>query len=341
MDRKTTIAIDAMGGDFAPAEVVKGTILACQQDKEIEAVLVGPLPLLEKELKGYNPNLPIRCLHTDEFLKEGEPPALTLRQKRKASIAMATGLVKNGEASGVISAGPTGGAVASAVTLLGTAAGLERPAIGGPILGFAPETVIIDSGSNIDCKPYHLLDFALIGTVYADKVLGVNNPTVALLSVGAEEGKGNSLVKESFPLFKKSGLNFIGNVEGNDIVSGKANVIICDGFVGNILLKFCEALGVRIGQWLEERLTDENKASKIHEELVALTNITEVIGGGLLLGVNGVVMIMHGRSQAEHFARAILSTKKVINSGFISALNAELEKRQEGRNDQGRNNNQA
>ena len=146
--------------------------------------------------------------------------------------------MKEGRAAAVVGAGPTGGVVASALQVLGTVEGVARPVVGGPFLGFAPDTIMMDLGGNVDCRPDQLLDFAIVGTVYARKMLNIPNPSVALLSVGAEEGKGNEVVRESYPLFQKSGLNFIGNVEGYDILSGRANVIICDGFVGNILVKF-------------------------------------------------------------------------------------------------------
>ena len=230
------IAIDAMGGDYAPEEIVKGAV-AGAREHGVGIVLVGPTELIEKELTKYDSSgLDIEIVHTSEYLIEGEHPAFALRQKRKASILVATKLVKEGKADAVIGAGPTGGVVASALAVLGTVEGIARPVAGGAFLGFSPKTIMMDLGGNVDCRPDQLLDFAIVGTVFAKKMLGIENPTVALLSVGAEEGKGNEAVKESFPLFQQSGLNFIGNVEGYDIPTGKANVIICDGFVGNIVV---------------------------------------------------------------------------------------------------------
>ena len=323
------VAVDAMGGDYAPVEVIKG-IVAAAQECEVEIILVGPLATLETELSEYAiSNLPIKCINADEVIKEGEPPAIALRQKRNASVVVATKLVKNGEADAIISAGPTGAVVASALMILGMAEGIERPIVGGPLFGFSPNTIVMDAGGNVDCKPFHLLNFAVVGCVYAQKMLNITNPTVALLSVGVEEGKGNELVKESYPLFQKSGLNFIGNVEGNDITTGGANVIVCDGFVGNILIKFCEGMGASIARWLETNLCGklpDSEICKISDNLIALTNTADMAGGGPLLGVNGVSIVMHGRSQAQQYTKAVSQAKAVVESGLVDSLNSELTK---------------
>jgi len=323
------IAVDAMGGDHAPAEVIKGVISAVKKGG-VEVILVGPLPEVEKELANYDTsNLAVSCISADEVIKEGEPPALVLRQKRNASMIVATKLVKSGDADAVISAGPTGAMGASALMILGTVEGVERPVVGGPVLGLSPNTVIVDCGGTIDCKPIHLLNFAVVGTVYAQKMLNIAKPTVALLSVGSEEGKGNELVKESYELFKKSDLNFIGNMEGNDIVTGGANVIVCDGFVGNVLIKFCEALGMGISKWLDKRLQGQlpdNEIEKIRFDLLSQTNVVDIAGGGPLLGVNGVAMVMHGRSKAPQFEGAIAQAKTMVESDMIGSLNIELER---------------
>ncbi len=250
---------------------------------------IGPLPILQAELAKYDTShLTISCINATEFVREGEPPALVLRQKRNASITVATKLVKNGEADAIVSAGLTGAVVASALVTLGTVEGIDRPVIGGPFLGLSPNTIVLDNGGNVDCKPYHLLNFAIVGYVYARELLNIPNPTVALLSVGVEEGKGNELVKESYPLFQRSGLNFIGNVEGNDIATGRANVIVCDGFVGNILVKFCEGLGVAIAEWLKinfkGQLSDAD-IGRLSDDLFALTNSADILRVGLYWGL--------------------------------------------------------
>jgi glycerol-3-phosphate acyltransferase PlsX len=321
------IAVDGMGGDFAPEEIVKGAVIAAGE-YGVDIILTGPESLLKKELSKYDCSaVNIDIVHTDEYLIEGEQPAFALRKKRNASIAIATKLVKEGKADAVISAGPTGGVVASALQILGTVEGISRPVVGGTFLGFAPKTLMLDIGSNIDCKPEQLLDFALVGAVYAERMLDIKNPTVALLSVGAEEGKGNEQVKRSYALLKNSGLNFIGNVEGYDIPLGRANVIICDGFVGNIVVKFCESLGKTVDQWLKNTLKEKLPASDLKElsdSLLLATNLADANGGGPLWAVNGIACVAHGRSKATEIARGIGQAKLAVERDLVNSLKTEL-----------------
>jgi len=322
------IAIDAMGGDFAPEEVVKGSVVAAKEHN-VGIILVGPKDRIENELAKYDHSgLDIDIVHTDEYLAEGEHPAYALRKKRNASILVATKLVKEGKAAAVLGAGPTGGVVAAALQVLGTIGGIARPVIGGAFLGFAPQTIMFDLGGNVDCRPDQLLDFAVVGTVYAQKWLNIPNPTVALLSNGAEEGKGNEVLRESYTLFKKSGLNFIGYVEGYDIPSGKANVVICDGLVGNVVVKFCEALGETICHWLQEKLSGKLPREDIEEVvggLLRATNAAEVAGGGPFWAVNGVVCKAHGRSKWQEIAGAIAQAKLAVEVDLVGSLKSELE----------------
>ena len=321
------IAVDAMGGDYAPEEIVKGAVMAAKE-YGTEIILVGPQERIEEELAKYDySGVNIEIIDTDEYLVEGEHPAYALRQKRKASILVATKLVKEGKADAVVGAGPTGGVVGSALQVLGTVEGIARPVAGGAFLGFAPSTIMMDLGGNVDCRPDQLLDFAIVGTVYARKMLNIQNPTVALLSVGAEEGKGNEVVRESYPLFQRSGLNFIGNVEGYDILSGRANVIICDGFVGNILVKFCESLGKTISRWLEDKVRGklpESDVKEIIDNLLLATNVADAIGGGPLWAVNGVVCVSHGRSKSAEIAKTIGQAKLAVELDLVGSLKAEL-----------------
>ncbi len=321
------IAVDGMGGDYAPEEVVKGTVAAARE-YGLEIILVGPKDRLETELAKYDClGLKIEIVHTDQYLIEGEPPAYALRTKRNSSILVAIKLVKDGKADAAVSAGPTGGVVASALYILGTVGGLSRPVVGGSFLGFAPNTIMIDLGTNVDCQPHLLLDCAVVGTVCAQKMLNIQNPTVALLSVGAEEGKGNEIVKQSYSLFKESGLNFIGNVEGYDIPYGKANVIVCDGFVGNIVVKFGEALGKTIGSWLEDKLKGklpEGELKEIVNNLVLATNIADARGGGPLWAVDGVVCLAHGRSKADEISKVIGQAKWAVEEDVVRSLKTEL-----------------
>ncbi len=321
------IAVDAMGGDYAPVDIVKGAVMAAR-DSGTGIILVGQEEKIKEELAKYDTSgLDIDIVHTDEFLVEGEQPAYALRTKRKASIAVATKLVKDGQAQAVFSAGPTGGVIAAALGILGMVEGISRPVLGGPFVAFAPRTVIMDVGGNVDVRPDQLLDFAIVGTVYTRTLLNVTDPTVGILSVGAEEGKGNELVKNAFPLFKKSGLNFAGNVEGYDIPTGKVNVIVCDGFVGNVLVKFLECLGHVEARWLESQLKGklpENDIKEICASLLKMTNAADAAGGGPIWAVNGLAIKAHGRSKYDAIASGLAGTRALIEKDIVGALKTEL-----------------
>ncbi len=321
------IAIDAMGGDFAPEEIVKGSVMGAIEHG-VGIILAGPRELIQPELDKYDTSgLDIEIEHTDEYLVEGEHAALAMRKKRNASIMVTVKLVRDGRAEAAIGVGPTGGVFASALQVLGTLEGLNRPVIGGQFLGFTPETIMIDLGGNVDSRPDQLLDFGIVGTVYARKWMGIPDPTVALVSNGVEEGKGNEVVRETYDLFKKSGLNFKGYVEGNDIARGKANVIICDGFVGNVIAKFCEGLGDVTARWLEEELKDRLSESEIGEIITALRRATipaDISGGGPLWGINGVVCVGHGRSKAPEVASTIGTAKRVVEIDLVGTFEKEL-----------------
>jgi len=324
------IAVDGMGGDHAPAEIVKGCVDAADRFG-VEILLVGPRDVMEAELhrrgarRATGPAISV--VHASEYLVEGEHPAFALRKKRDASVAVAVRLVKEGRADAALSAGPTGGVTAAALGILGALEDLSRPVVGGRILEFTPGSILMDLGANVDCQPYQLLDFAVIGSVYAEKMMGIPDPTVALLSVGAEKGKGNQLVLETTPLLEASGLNFIGNVEGYDIPLGKANVILCDGFVGNIVVKFAENLGKAAAAWLEERLSGqlpEDAVRRLANELRRATNTADTFGGGPLWAVDGVACVAHGRSRAPAITGAIEQAKLAVERDLVGAFRREL-----------------
>lgn len=321
------IAIDAMGGDYAPEEIIKGSILGARE-YGVGIILVGPEEIIRTELDKYDTSgLDIEIEHTDEYLLEGEHPALAMRKKRRASIMVATKMIRDGRAAAAIGVGPTGGVFAAALQVIGTLEGLARPVIGGQFLGFTPETIMIDLGGNVDSRPDQLLDFGIIGTVYARKWMGISSPTIALISNGVEEGKGNEVVREAYELFKKSGLNFIGYVEGNDIAQGRANIVICDGFVGNVVAKFCEGLGSVISQWLEKELQDKLTGNDITGLVTSLKKAmipADVAGGGPLWGINGVVCKAHGRSKAPEVVSTIGTAKRTVEIDLVGTFKKEL-----------------
>ncbi|MCS7207349.1 MAG: phosphate acyltransferase PlsX [Dehalococcoidia bacterium] len=315
------IALDAMGGDYGPPETVAGAVEAVRQGG-VAVLLVGEASVLEAELARRNVGgLPLQVVPAQGVIQEGEPPAQALRQKPRASVAVCAGLVKQGIAQGFVSMGSTGAAMAAATLALGLLEGVERPALGGPILGFAPRTLILDLGSHVDCRPQMLVTFGGLGVAFARRFMGVENPRIALLSVGAEEGKGNRQVKEAYDLFKASGLPFIGNIEGHDLPLGKAEVVVCDGFVGNIVMKLAEGLGEAIAGWLRQRLPQQEALA---QEVYALLNVVEHHGGGPLFGVRGVAVVGHGRSRAPAIARAIHTAKRAVEVGLVEGMEQEL-----------------
>ena len=328
--RRVSIAIDAMGGDYAPQEIVSGAVDAAREGN-VEPVLVGPQSILEEELAKYDiSGLPIRCINADGFIKEGENPALAVRRKPNSSVAIATKSVKSGEATAMIGATATGSLVASALQHLGMIEGIDRPVIGGVLSTLAPKTAIFDLGVNMDCKPRHLLTFAVIGTVYARVFLGIPNPTVALLNVGAEEAKGNRLAREAYPLLKESGLNFIGNVEGHAILTGEANVIVCDAFVGNCLFKLSESGGPIVAGYFMDKIKKypiisqllRRKAKSAVASLVSANSVS----GGLIWGIDGVVVKMHGHSRASQVTKALEYARLAVEEDVVNCLKAELAK---------------
>jgi glycerol-3-phosphate acyltransferase PlsX len=326
-EKLVRVAVDAMGGDNAPGEVVAGAVEAAREGIA-HVALVGDTEKVELELAKHDTaGLPIAAVPSQGTITEVDQPALALRQKPRASIVVATGMVKQGHADASVTMGSTGAAMAAAAVVLGVMEGIDRPALGGPIIGLAPRTIIIDVGTNVDCRPAQILSFAVIGDVFARLFWGVDNPRVALLSVGAESGKGNRLVRESTVLIAKSGLNFIGNVEANDLPHGRAEVAVCDGFVGNIVMKLTEGLGSAMADHLRSLLNEKMSkpdTEQLAREVYEINNVAEAHGGGPLLGVNGVSVVGHGRGNAEAVRRAIGTARRTVEVGFIPRLAQEL-----------------
>ncbi len=330
--------MDAMGGDYAPEEIVKGAVLAARKD-DVEIFLVGNVTILEKELAKYklSNGSSINLVEASDIIKENESPVDVVRRKPNCSVAVAAKMVKSGEADALLSAGSTAAAAISAIQFMGMVDGVYRPALVGSMGSFAPNTVMVDLGANVDCKPHQFLAFAIAGSVYAKRFLNISDPKIALLSTGSEESKGNDAVREAYSLLKNSGLNFIGNIEGSDILSGKANVIVCDGFVGNVLLKFYESIGGYAQVWTEQKLKKypplRALARLLFKSLFPATKIsreTEKQGGGILWGVDGVVKIAHGASRAPNIANAIESAKEAVKAGVVESLKSELAKFNQG-----------
>jgi glycerol-3-phosphate acyltransferase PlsX len=336
---RVRVAVDAMGGDYAPEEVVKGAVLAAQRD-DVEIFLVGSTDILEKELakcKFSANGSSIHIVEASEVIKENESPVDVIRQKSNCSVAVAAKMVKSGEADALVSAGSSAAAAVSAIQFMGMLDGIGRPAIVGSLGSFAPDTVMVDLGANADCKPQHFLTFAIVGSVYAKKFLGIPNPKIGLLNTGSEETKGSEIGREAYALLKNSGLNFIGNIEGNDILNSKANVIVCSGFVGNVLLKFYESIAGHAKDWTAKKLKKypplDVLVKLLFDGLFPATKISgesEKRGGGILWGVDGVVRIAHGASRAPQIANAIESAKEAVKTEVVESLKSELAKFNQG-----------
>ena len=327
-DRSTVrVVVDAMGGDHGPQETVKGGLEALEAIDGLEIVLVGDQEELGQVLERHqSAGQSITVIPSKGKIGDDEHPIQGLRRKPDASIVLATKLLKAGEADAVVSMGSTGASMASAVMILGLMDGLERPCIGGPFLGLAPRTVLVDMGSNVDCRPSLLLSFAAMGVVFARRFLDIENPRVGLLSVGAEEAKGNRQVQESYQLFRDSHLNFVGNVEGMDFFTDRADVIICDGFVGNILMKFTEGLGSALGPFLQKQLSrvlSPEDLAQVTADLWRTTNLPRKMGGPLF-GVNGAVVLGHGSSRADGIAGAINTAVQFVRLGMVKSMREEL-----------------
>ena len=321
------VAVDAMGGDLAPGEIVSGAAKAAAQGG-LAVLLVGDPEPVQQELARHSiEGLPITVVPSEGVVREGDSPVQVMREKPRASILVATGLVKGGKADAVVSMGSTGATMAASAFLLGMMKGIERPALGGPIIGLAPNTVILDLGSNLDCRPSQLLSFATLGATFARVYLDIAEPRVALLSVGAEEGKGNRQSKETYELLKASRLNFVGNVEGSDLPRGAADVVVCDGFVGNVVMKLTESLGAALSALVARRLEgllDADKIDSLSQDVYRLLNGAEQSGGGPLFGVRGISIVGHGGAKAAAVAQAIATARHAVESDLIGKMEADL-----------------
>ena len=319
------IAIDAMGGDYAPAEIVKGAVLA-SNELPVKLFLVGDRSLIEKELSRYKKKGDLSVVHASEVISNDESPVAAVKQKKDSSVNVAVALVKNKEADAVVSAGNTGALMAASLFGLGRIKGVERPAIAtifptptGPVL-------LLDMGANVDCKSKHLLQFGEMGSQYAEHVMHVANPRIGLLNIGEEKEKGNQLVIESWPLLQAAKINFVGNVEAKEILEGKVDVIVCDGFVGNLILKFGESISSFIITLLKKELS-KNLITRFAAFLLlpSLQNIKKSVdydesGGAPMLGIDGIVFKAHGRARAKAFKNAVRVAHEAVKVDLVSCL---------------------
>lgn len=332
------IVVDAMGSDAYPTPDIAGAVMAARE-YGVEIILVGDEAAIKPVLAAQNPgDLPIRIVHAPEMLTmEDKGMALALKARRgnaKNSMAVGIDLVKNGEADAFVTAGNTGAALATAYFRLGTIAGVDLPALAPVFPTASGSCVILDIGANPDCKPENLYQFAIMGSIYVEKVRGIKNPKVGLISNGEEEGKGNQLVRDSLPLIKGAGLNFYGNVEGKEVIGGKVDVAVCDGFTGNVLLKSTEAVAKMIVEKVREFIKAGGPLAILGGMLVrpALGKLRKLLdpseeGAAPLLGANGIVFIGHGRSDAIAIKNAIRLARNAVDAKVLDAIKAGIQER--------------
>ncbi|MET0852076.1 MAG: phosphate acyltransferase PlsX [Candidatus Rokuibacteriota bacterium] len=328
------IALDAMGGDFGPAVVVEGAVAAAREFG-LASVLVGDKAAVEREILRLNAqDLPLSIRHASQVVGMAEAPSQALRRKRDSSLRVAADLVKDGECHALVSAGNTGAAMAIGMVVLGVLPGVDRPAIAATLPSLSGYTVLLDAGANVDPKPRHLVQWAVMGHVYSRDIIGVSNPRVGLLSVGEEEGKGNDLVREAFEQLRGSSVNFIGNVEGREIYNGRCDVVVTDGFTGNVCLKISESLAEMLTSMIREELTRDmvSRAGAAlsraaFARMKKRVDYTEM-GGAPLLGINGASIICHGASPVKAIKNALRVAaewvKHDVNEHIKTALEAEV-----------------
>jgi len=328
------IAIDAMGGDFAPVEIVKGAVEAARKLPGLEKIfLVGDETAVRAELAKYG-KVPecIEVRHASQVVEMDESPALALRRKKDSSIMQAVNLVKEGDAGAIFSAGSTGAAVAACALRLRTLENVDRPAIATVLPSLKRPFVLLDAGATTDCTAAMLVEFAAMGDIYAQKILGIKKPTIGLLSIGEEDTKGSKGTKEAFLLLEKSPLNFIGNVESHDLFAGNVDVAVCDGFIGNVVLKTSESVSHAMGQWLKEAFASSLfrrigagilKVSGAFKEIKDRVD-PEAYGGAPLLGVKGVCIIGHGSSSSYAVYNAICVAGTAVDQKLNQLIEQEI-----------------
>ncbi|MFP5332745.1 MAG: phosphate acyltransferase PlsX [Acidimicrobiia bacterium] len=316
----TRIALDAMGGDRAPTETVAGAVAASAQG--VDVVLVGDESAIRDQLTALGSELPV--VHAPDVIGMGDEPARAIREKPESSVAVCARMVKEGEADGFVSAGSTGAAMASAAILIGRIEGVLRPTIASVLPTRGTPTIMLDSGANPEVKPEHLLQFGEMGAALAEIGLGIDHPRVALLNIGEEKGKGRPLEKTAYELLANANVEFVGNVEGRDIAGDRTDVIVTDGFTGNVFLKTIEGAGGLVISLLDEALATASAATK--EEVMGLIKPIvhrmdyEETGGAFLLGVDGVVVIAHGSSGRRAIANALVMAHEGARGGLVARV---------------------
>ena len=326
------IALDAMGGDFAPLAVVEGALTATEKTND-ELVLVGDGSFLNHLVIPGAERRSIHVVDCPDYIRMDEPGSRVIRRKKKVSVARAMELLKEGEVEAVVTAGNSAGAVAAAVHYLGCFPGIDRPTLACLLPTGSDPLLVVDVGANIEPQPHHLGQAALLGEMYIQEVFGIKAPRVGLLNIGSEKNKGTRFLKKTYKMVKKVAGNFVGNVEGGDLFNGKVNVVVCDGFVGNVLLKSCEAWGETVWQMWQQRLEqvlrgfrEKDIVMKALQEAYSVVDYRQA-GGAPLLGVEGTVVIAHGRSSGKAIFNAIKFADELLGRSIINRMRKRFEQR--------------
>lgn len=337
MSEITKVALDAMGGDNAPGAIVQGAIDVVAKRQDIHIFLVGQENVIEEELNKYEyPKEQISIVNATEIIETAEPPVMAIRRKKDSSIVVAMNMVKNGKADAFVSAGSSGAILVGGQVLVGRIKGVERPPLAPLIPTQKGVSLLIDCGANVDARPSHLVQFAKMGSIYMRNVIGIENPKVAIVNIGTEGEKGNALVKETFPLLKEcEDINFIGSIEAREIPYGKADVIVCEAFVGNVILKLFEGVGSALISEIKKGLMT-NARSKMGALLVkpALKETLKKFdaseyGGAPLLGLNGLVVKTHGNSTAKEVANSIIQCVTFKEQNINDKIKETIQKKTE------------
>ncbi len=333
MDRVVKVAVDAMGGDYAPVQIVKGALEALKERKDIKIVLVGQEKAINAELNGIDYDKErLSIIHAEDVITNDEAPVMAIRRKKNSSIVVAMNLVKNGEADAFVSAGSTGAVLVGGQLIVGRIKGIDRPPLAPLLPTESGVSLLIDCGANVDARPSHLVQFAKMGSVYMENIVGIKNPRVAIVNIGAEEEKGNMLVKETFPLLKNcNDINFIGSIEAREIPKGGADVIVCEAFVGNVILKLYEGLGSTLIGKIKAGLMSTTK-SKIGA-LLCKPALKETLksfdasgyGGAPMLGLNGLVVKAHGNSTSNEIKNSIIQCITFTEQNINDKIRMHLE----------------
>ncbi|WP_416176345.1 phosphate acyltransferase PlsX [Clostridium sp.] len=325
------IVLDGMGGDFAPASPVSGAVKAVNE-KNIDVIITGKKEEIYSELSKYNyDEKRIKVVDAREVISTNEPPVMAVRRKKDSSLVKALNIVKNGEAEAVVSAGSTGAFMTGASLVVGRIKGVDRVALAPIMPGKNGRFMVVDSGANVDCKAKYLLQFAMMGKVYFENVLKVKNPSIGLINIGAEEEKGNELTKTVYKLLKDSSLNFVGNVEPRNVSDGDVDILVCDGFVGNTVLKMYEGTALNVFKMLKEEIMKSQSAKvgaflmkNVFKNLKKKFDYSEY-GGSAFLGSKGVCVKAHGSSEDKAFKNAIFEAEKCVENSVIEKIKLEIE----------------